>query len=32
MPKDVVAGDFFWMEKIEDSISLQADCTGHGVL
>jgi len=32
MPKDVVAGDFFWMEKIEDSIYFAAaDCTGHGV-
>jgi len=32
MPKDVVAGDFFWMEKIDDSIYFAAaDCTGHGV-
>lgn len=32
MPKDVVAGDFFWMEKIEDVVYYAAaDCTGHGV-
>jgi serine phosphatase RsbU (regulator of sigma subunit) len=31
-PKDIVAGDFYWMEKIEDSIIFAAaDCTGHGV-
>lgn len=31
-PKDVVAGDFFWMEKVEDIIYFAAaDCTGHGV-
>ena len=30
--KDVVAGDFYWMEKIGDDIFLAvADCTGHGV-
>jgi serine phosphatase RsbU (regulator of sigma subunit) len=31
-PKDVVAGDFYWIEKIEDEIIFAAaDCTGHGV-
>jgi serine phosphatase RsbU (regulator of sigma subunit) len=31
-PKDIVAGDFYWMEKIEDRILFAAaDCTGHGV-
>lgn len=31
-PKDIVAGDFYWMEK-KDNIVLfaAADCTGHGV-
>lgn len=32
MPKDIVAGDFFWMEKTDDCIYFAAaDCTGHGV-
>lgn len=32
IPKDVVAGDFFWMEKIDDVVYYAAaDCTGHGV-
>lgn len=32
LPKDVVAGDFFWMESIEDTVFYAAaDCTGHGV-
>ncbi|MDG2343462.1 MAG: SpoIIE family protein phosphatase, partial [Flavobacteriales bacterium] len=32
MPKDIVAGDFYWVEKKEDSIIFAAaDCTGHGV-
>ena len=32
MPKDIVAGDFFWMEKVGESIYFAAaDCTGHGV-
>ncbi|MBD3636344.1 MAG: SpoIIE family protein phosphatase [Crocinitomicaceae bacterium] len=32
MPKDVVAGDFYWMEKVDDIIYFAAaDCTGHGV-
>lgn len=31
-PKDIVSGDFYWMEKIEDIIAIAvADCTGHGV-
>jgi serine phosphatase RsbU (regulator of sigma subunit) len=31
-PKDVVAGDFYWMEQKEDKILFAAaDCTGHGV-
>ncbi|MBT6515684.1 MAG: tetratricopeptide repeat protein [Crocinitomicaceae bacterium] len=32
LPKDVVAGDFFWMEQVDDVIYYAAaDCTGHGV-
>ncbi|MES2838090.1 MAG: tetratricopeptide repeat protein [Bacteroidota bacterium] len=31
-PKDIVAGDFYWMEHINDLILFAAaDCTGHGV-
>ncbi len=31
-PKDIVAGDFYWMEPVGDSILFAAaDCTGHGV-
>jgi len=31
-PKDIVAGDFYWLEKTGDSILIAAaDCTGHGV-
>jgi hypothetical protein len=31
-PKDIVAGDFYWMENVEDLILFAAcDCTGHGV-
>lgn len=31
-PKDIVAGDFYWMETIEDWVLFaSADCTGHGV-
>lgn len=31
-PKDIVAGDFYWMEAIDDVVLLAAaDCTGHGV-
>ncbi len=31
-PKDIVAGDFYWMERVGDTILITAaDCTGHGV-
>ncbi len=31
-PKDIVAGDFYWMEQIDSTILFAAaDCTGHGV-
>ncbi len=31
-PKDIVAGDFYWMEVTGDAILFAAcDCTGHGV-
>lgn len=31
-PKDIVAGDFYWLEKMGNSIYVAAaDCTGHGV-
>lgn len=31
-PKDIVSGDFYWIEKIADGILVAvADCTGHGV-
>jgi serine phosphatase RsbU (regulator of sigma subunit) len=31
-PKDIVAGDFYWMEEVDGKILLAAaDCTGHGV-
>ena len=31
-PKDIVAGDFYWMEKSGNKIFVAAaDCTGHGV-
>jgi len=31
-PKDIVAGDFYWMEAVgEQIIFAAADCTGHGV-
>ncbi len=31
-PKDIVSGDFYWMEKINDTtIFALGDCTGHGV-
>ncbi|MCX6295308.1 MAG: SpoIIE family protein phosphatase, partial [Bacteroidetes bacterium] len=31
-PKDIVSGDFYWLEKKEDEILFAAvDCTGHGV-
>lgn len=31
-PKDIVSGDFYWVEKKKDKIYFAAvDCTGHGV-
>lgn len=31
-PKDIVSGDFYWMEIINDLVLFAAcDCTGHGV-
>ncbi|HET6245943.1 MAG: SpoIIE family protein phosphatase [Bacteroidetes bacterium] len=31
-PKDIVAGDFYWVEKCDKNIYFAAaDCTGHGV-
>lgn len=31
-PKDIVAGDFYWMEEMDDGVLYAvADCTGHGV-
>lgn len=31
-PKDIVAGDFYWIEKVGETIFFTAaDCTGHGV-
>ena len=32
LPKDIVAGDFYWLEESNDEIFFAvADCTGHGV-
>ncbi len=32
IPKDIVAGDFYWLEEINEIIFFAiADCTGHGV-
>lgn len=32
LPKDIVAGDFYWMETIDEQVLFAAcDCTGHGV-
>jgi serine phosphatase RsbU (regulator of sigma subunit) len=32
MPKDIVAGDFYWLKQEDDTLFLAtADCTGHGV-
>ncbi len=32
LPKDVVAGDFYWFEEVGDWVIVaSADCTGHGV-
>ena len=31
-PKDIVSGDFYWIEKVEEKVIFAAvDCTGHGV-
>jgi len=31
-PKDIVSGDFYWVEEINDEVLFSAvDCTGHGV-
>lgn len=31
-PKDIVSGDFYWFEQVEDKVVFAAvDCTGHGV-
>lgn len=31
-PKDIIAGDFYWMEKVGKRVLVAvADCTGHGV-
>jgi serine phosphatase RsbU (regulator of sigma subunit) len=31
-PKDIVAGDFYWLEKVGNQVLFAtADCTGHGV-
>lgn len=31
-PKDIVSGDFYWVESVEDKTVFAAvDCTGHGV-
>ena len=31
-PKDVVSGDFYWLEQVGDiTLLAAADCTGHGV-
>lgn len=31
-PKDIVSGDFYWLEERQDAIYFAvADCTGHGV-
>jgi len=31
-PRDIVSGDFYWIEKVDDEVIVIAgDCTGHGV-
>jgi len=31
-PKDIVSGDFYWMETVDNTVYFAAcDCTGHGV-
>lgn len=32
LPKDILSGDFYWFQAIEDTFLIAAgDCTGHGV-
>lgn len=32
LPKDIVSGDFYWLEESEDDVFFAlGDCTGHGV-
>ncbi|MBN2613035.1 MAG: SpoIIE family protein phosphatase [Bacteroidales bacterium] len=32
IPKDIVSGDFYWINEVQDTIFIAAvDCTGHGV-
>ena len=32
MPKDIVSGDFYWINEVNDRVFFAAvDCTGHGV-
>ncbi len=32
LPKDIVSGDFYWFEKVQNAkLVAVADCTGHGV-
>jgi serine phosphatase RsbU (regulator of sigma subunit) len=33
LPKDIVSGDFYWFQSLNDkqAIFIMADCTGHGV-
>lgn len=32
LPKDIVSGDFYWVEKVNDTVFFAVcDCTGHGV-
>lgn len=32
LPKDIVAGDFYWLEPAKNNVFIAAaDCTGHGV-
>ncbi|NJO04063.1 MAG: SpoIIE family protein phosphatase, partial [Bacteroidia bacterium] len=31
-PKEIVSGDFYWIEQVEDTtFVIAADCTGHGI-
>jgi serine phosphatase RsbU (regulator of sigma subunit) len=31
-PRDIVSGDFYWIEKVgEETLVVAGDCTGHGV-